>query len=210
MGCIQDSTDNIAALLKSEGLNILSVHAKRDIGIYLCSEKAADIDEGIKLMCETLFFAVEIGSPVCVFHLWDTWKEDFNIRMLNEIFTGISLKYPGIKSCVENVPTHLKGYTPYDLARQFKWITLDLQWANLYNELESYEEIKDSIVNVHLRGQLDNSRWTIKNSPLGFYEILNKIIGAWGYIGTLTMEPHGLKTGDLHELIQAMSSLKTG
>lgn len=206
-GC-KYTMNSITALLKGAGVKILSVHAKRDIGIYLCSNSSSDIEEGKRLINEALSFTREIGVPICVFHLWDTWKEDFDISFISEIFTEISFEYPQVKASVENVPTHLKGYTPYDLVKYFKWVTLDLQWAALYNELQKYVEIKDRIVNIHLRGELENSRWKMKNSPYDFYEALNMIRDRWNYRGILTMEPNGLKTGELDELILAMSTLK--
>ena len=36
-------------------------------------------------------------------------------------------------------------------------------------------EIKDRIVNIHLRGELENSRWVVRNSTFEFYETLNMI-----------------------------------
>ncbi|HOJ12475.1 MAG TPA: hypothetical protein PK733_18075 [Clostridiales bacterium] len=201
------SVHKIISLIKETSLRILSVHAKRDIGIYLCSNKLSDVEEGKRLINEALRFASEINSPICVFHLWDTWKENFDIDFLNEVFSKISLEYPNVKASIENVPTHLKGYTPYDLAKQFQWITLDLQWAALYNEFEKFIELKDRIVNIHLRGELESSRWVMKDYQFDFYEVLNTIIENWNYRGLLTMEPTKLKEGHLNELITAMTSL---
>ena len=202
------SIERIADLLKDAKLNILSVHAKRDIGIYLCSDNSSDIEKGKRLIHEALWFTGEIGSSVCVFHLWDTRKQDFDIEFLRKILTEISLEYPGVIASVENVPTNLKGCTPYDLVKEFQWITLDLQWAALYNELEKFVEIKDRIVNIHLRGELENSRWVVRNSTFEFYETLNMIRESWNYKGILTMEPNGLKVGEFDELMSAMGTLK--
>lgn len=202
------SVNNIVTLIKEAGINILSVHAKRDIGIYLCSSNPSDIKEGKRLIDETLCFANEIGAFLCVFHLWDTWKKEINIQFLYNTLLEISSKYPTVKASVENVPTHMKGYTPFELVKQFQWITLDLQWAALYKELEKFIEVKNKIVNVHLRGKLEQSRWTLKSSPFGFYESLKVIREKWRYNGILTMEPNELKTGELDELITAMLTIK--
>jgi hypothetical protein len=204
------SIDNIIALIKESGANILSVHAKRDIGIYLCSSNSSDIEEGKRLINETLYFTNQIGGCLCIFHLWDTWKEEINIQFLYETLLKISSKYPTVKASVENVPTHMKGCTPFELVKQFQWITLDLQWAALYNELEKFTEVKDKIVNVHLRGKLEQSRWVLKGSPFEFYEAIKKIREKWEYKGILTMEPNELKAGELNEFISAMSSLNAG
>lgn len=202
------STHDIISLLEESEIEILSVHAKRDIGIYLCSDRLDDVEEGIRLIYETLDFARKIGSSICVFHLWDTWKNDFDIASICKIFSEISSKYPDIKASVENIPTHLKGHTPYDMVKEFEWITLDLQWAALYDEFEKFIEVKDRIVNIHLRGELQNSKWVIKNSPFSFCGALDVIRDLWDYKGVLTMEPNGLVEGDLEELIIAMESLK--
>lgn len=202
------SIDDIAALLKEAGINILSVHAKRDIGLYLCSSIWNDVEEGKRLLDETLYFANKIGARLCIFHLWDTWKEEINIEFLYEILTKITSKYPTIKASIENVPTHMKGCTPFELVKHFEWITLDLHWAALYNNLENFVKIKDKIVNVHLRGKLEQSRWVLNDSSFEFYEALKLIREKWGYKGILTMEPNELKVGQLNEFISAMLSLK--
>lgn len=199
---------DIVTLLKESEIEILSVHAKRDIGIYLCSDKAEDVEEGIRLIDETLEFASKIGSSICVFHLWDTWKEDFDLAFIRKIFSQVSSQYPNIKASVENIPTHLEGHTPYDIVKDFRYITLDLQWAALYDEFEKFIELKDKIANIHLRGKLQDANWVIKNSSFSFYEALNLIRDSWDYGGVLTMEPNGLKEDDLEELIAAMYSLK--
>jgi len=201
---------DIARLLKDSGANILSVHAKRDTGIYLCSGDPDDIGEGKRLIHEALWLACEIGAPVCVFHLWDTWKQDFDLDCIKNIFAEISSDYPDVVASVENVPTGLKGHTPFDLVKQFRWITLDIQWAALYGELHRFEEIKDRIVNIHLRGELMDSGWAMKNHPLGFYETLDMIRNEWNYQGLLTMEPNGLKAGDFDDLMAAMETLVPG
>lgn len=92
--------------------------------------------------------------------------------------------------------------------RQFEWITLDLQWAALYDELDQFESVKERICNVHLRGRLEGSKWALEGAPFGFYEALDTIRGKWGYAGLLTLEPSGLRDGDWENLVAAMSSLR--
>jgi len=202
------NTDNIATLLQEAGLPILSVHANRDIGICLCSDQKQDINKGKRLIHESLFLAEKIGAPLCVFHLWDTWKEGFEPRFLQNVLLEIAAQYPGIKASVENVPTHLTGSTPFELVRQFEWVTLDLRWAALYDELDKFKSVKERIANVHLRGRLEGSQWVLDSAPFGFYEALDTIRGKWGYSGLLTMEPGGLHDGDWENLVAAMSTLR--
>lgn len=200
------TAEEVAALI--EGLPILSVHANRDVGIYLCSNKKEDINRGKTLIHESLFLAEKVGASICVFHLWDTWKSDLDITFLQGLLGEISCEYPDVKAAVENVPTHVEGVTPFDLVKGVKWVTLDMRWAAMYNELGKFESVKDQIVNVHLRGQLHNNKWKLTQSPFEFYEGLG-IIRTWGYKGVLTMEPEGnLSESTLENLVAAMASVR--
>jgi endonuclease IV len=68
------TAEEIVKLVKSEGLPILSVHASRDVGSYLCSEKERDREKGKRVIYDSLSVAESLRAEVCVFHLWDTWK----------------------------------------------------------------------------------------------------------------------------------------
>ena len=199
------TVEEVAALL--EGLPVLSVHGNRDIGIYLCSTEEKKKKKGKDLICESLLLAEKVGAGVCVLHLWDTWKSVIDVPALQRYLDEVIFDYPGVKAAVENIPTHTKQ-TPYDLVKDFEWVTLDLRWAAMYDELEKFESVKDRIVNVHVRGRLHHSRWVLTQAPFGVYEAL-KTIKNWGYGGLLTVEPEGgLDTGRWEELVQAMKSVK--
>ncbi len=202
------TVEQIAALLRDADLPILSVHANRDAGLCLCSDRAQDVTTGRRLIHEALSLAEKVGASVCVFHLWDTWKEAFDPGFLRDVLGEIAPQYPGVKAAVENVPTHLTGYTPFELVRDFEWITLDLRWAALYDELDRFESVKARIANVHLRGRLAGNRWVLNDAPFGFYEALNTIRNEWGYSGLLTVEPEGLD-GAWENLVAAMWSLRS-
>jgi sugar phosphate isomerase/epimerase len=198
----------LAGHLRAVGLPILSVHANRDVGICLCSGNRHDLIRGTRLIHESLSLAQQVGAPVCVFHLWDTWKIEFDLAVLPRALSEAAAAFPAVKASVENVPTHLPGSTPFDLVSQFEWITLDLGWAAMADELGRFQAVLDRIVNVHLRGRLQEGRWVLDHAPFGFYEALNLIRGEWGYGGPLTMEPAGLQDGDLEDLCAAMVSLR--
>jgi hypothetical protein len=199
--------DEIASLLNETGLPILSVHANRDVGICLCSDSERDIASGKALIHESLSLAEEVRAQVCVFHLWDTWKEAFDPAVLHRTLCEAMAHHHGVKASVENVPTQLIRSTPFDLVEQFEWITLDLQWAAMYDELARFESVMDRVVNVHLRGRLEGKAWVLDDAPFGFYEALRTIRQDWGYRGLLTMEPGGLRDGELESLVAAMASL---
>jgi len=201
------TVDEIAAWLRQGGLPILSIHANRDVGICLCSGNERDLRRGQQLIHEALSLAEKLRAPVCVFHLWDTWQEAFDEHLLQDVLGEAAVQYPAVRAAVENVPTHLAGHTPFDLAQQFEWITLDLRWAALYDELDKFETVKERIANVHLRGQLRGGEWVLDDAPFGFYETLDIIRSEWGYGGLLTMEPSGLREGDWQNLVAALSTL---
>jgi sugar phosphate isomerase/epimerase len=201
------TVDEMADLLREMGLPILSVHANRDVGVCLCADNEADLRRGQRLIRESLSLAERIGARVCVFHLWDTWKERFDLALLASVLREAAADYPRVKASVENIPTHLAGLTPFGLVQRFEWITLDLRWAAMYDELDKFELVKERIADVHLRGQLRGSAWTLDNAPFGFYEALDLIREEWGYAGLLTVEPGGLREGDWENLVRAMASL---
>jgi hypothetical protein len=202
------TTNELASLLRATGLPIQSVHANRDVGICLCSGDEQDVIRGQSLIHESLSLAEKVGASVCVFHLWDTWKDDFDPAVLHRVLCEVATDHPGVKAAVENVPTRLAGATPFDLVQQFEWITLDLQWAAMYDELGRFESVMDRVVNVHLRGRLEGEIWVLDSAPFRFYEALHIIRREWGYRGLLTMEPSGLQDGDLKSLVAAMASLR--
>lgn len=111
---------------------------------------------------------------------------------------------------MENIPTHLKKHTPFSLVKLFDYVTLDIKWASLYNELNMFEPMISKVVNVHLRGTLREDRWFLNNSNLGFYEALDLIRNRWKYSGLLTVEPEGKRDTSLfNSFVKAMKSLKT-
>jgi hypothetical protein len=203
------TAEEVVELIKNEGLPILSVHASRDVGSYLCSDKERDWEKGKRVIFDALSVAEMLRTKVCVFHLWDTWKNSFNLRNVERIFLKTVERYPKVKASVENIPTHLDGCSPFTLVKSFEHVTLDLRWASMYNELDAFESIVGNIANVHLRGSLKNKRWVIEHSGFNFYESLNKIRNDWKYTGLLTVEPEGrIDESLLRSFLQAMRSLK--
>jgi len=203
------SAKEIVELIKSEGLPILSVHANRDVGSYLCSEKEQDWEKGKRAILEALSITEMLGAEICVFHLWDTWKSSFDLHKVESIFLKTVEKFSKIKASVENIPTHLNGCSPFKLVKHFEHVTLDLRWASMYNEFDTFESIIDNVVNIHLRGSLKKNRWVLERSNLDFYESLDKIRNGWKYSGLLTVEPEGRIDESLfRSFLQAMRFLK--
>jgi hypothetical protein len=203
------SAEEIVKLLQKERLPILSVHASRDVGSYLCSSREQDWEKGKRVIYDALSIAESLGVEVCVLHLWDTWKTSFDLHRLEKIFLSVTDQFPSVKPSVENIPTHLKGFTPFDIVKSFEYLTLDSRWAAMYNELDRFESIMDHVVNVHLRGSLKGDKWVMERSHFSFYEALNRIRNDWKYAGLLTVEPEGRIEGSLLEgFLKAMRSLR--
>jgi len=199
----------ILAILKEQRLPILSIHASRDIGNYLCSDRKRDLEKGTRLISDSLSLADDLKTEICVFHLWDTWKTRFDLNKLARIFLEAKSQFPRVMASVENIPTHLKQHTPFSLVEHFDFVTLDLRWAALYNELDKFESIMDRIVNVHLRGRLEQNKWVLDKSSFSFQEALGKIVNQWGYSGILTVEPEGgIASAFYANFIRAMKSLR--
>jgi sugar phosphate isomerase/epimerase len=203
------TAEEIIKIVKEAKLPILSVHASRDVGNYLCSEQPKDCEKGKRIMRDALSIAERLGASVCVFHLWDTWKTSFSLDRVGGIFQECADEFPSVKASVENIPTHMEGSTPFELVKGFRYLTLDLRWAALYKELDKFEEIVKNIVNVHLRGCPEADRWIMERSSFDFYEALNRIVRDWKYVGLLTVEPEGKINGSMFgNFIEAMRSLK--
>ena len=200
----------ILTLFEKQELPILSVHASRDIGSYLCSDRERDHEKGRRLIYDALSVTEDLGAQVCVFHLWDTWKTKFDVYKLKKDLLDIAVQFASVKASVENIPTHLKGCTPFSLVKLFDYVTLDIKWASLYNELDMFESVISKVVNVHLRGTLKEDRWFLNSSSFGFYEALDLIRNRWEYSGLLTVEPEGRRDKSLFDsFVKAMQSLRT-
>lgn len=201
------TVDQIADILRETGLPVLSIHANRDVGLLLCSGERRDVERGRCLIHESLYLAEGVGASVCVFHFWDTWAEAFDPAFLRRTLDEIAPRYPGVRAAVENVPTHLPGWTPCRLAGEFEWVALDLRWAALYDELDAFEVLRERIVDVHLRGEIAGGRWYVPRAwfPPGqgqasfdFYGALGVLRDRWDYRGPLTVEsvPTGIAWED--------------
>ena len=207
--------NELATILRDSGMPILSIHANRDVGMCLCSDKVADVARGKQLIHESLALAEGAGASVCVFHLWDTWKEHFAPQFLQDTLDEIAPQHPRVKAAVENVPTHLSGTTPFDLIQAYPWITLDLRWAALYDEFDKFASLKDRIANVHLSGQLNGSSWALapewfpsQKPTFTFDSAVDTLCTLWAYTGPLTLEMYRPSSNTWENIVAAMQALK--
>lgn len=82
----------------------------------------------------------------------------FDLDRIQKFFHGVVRRFPSVKASVENIPTHWRVTHLFALLRLFDYVTLDLRWAALYDELDAFESIIGKVVNVHLRGKLGQGK----------------------------------------------------
>jgi len=204
------TAEQILTLVTKEKLPILSVHASRDIGNYLCLNQKQHLEKGKRLIDDSLFLSDELSASVCVFHLWDTWATEFDANRLKKTLSDVAANYPKVKATVENIPTNLKGHTPFSLVKTFDHVTLDLRWAALYNELNAFESIINNIENIHMRGTLEGNKWALNRSSFTFYEALDTVKNKWKSPALLTVEPEGgISSSSFTNFIKAMKTLRS-
>jgi len=204
------TAEQILTLVTKEKLPILSVHASRDVGNYLCLNQKQHLEKGKRLIDDSLFLSDELSASVCVFHLWDTWATEFDANRLKKTLSDVAANYPKVKATVENIPTNLKGQTPFSLVKTFDHVTLDLRWAALYNELNAFESIINNIENIHMRGTLEGNKWALNRSSFTFYEALDTVKNKWKSPALLTVEPEGgISSSSFTNFIKAMKTLRS-
>ncbi len=203
------SVNQIALRLEEIALPIFSIHANRDIGKLLCSAEESEIEKGKSFCQQSMELAEQIEAKLCVFHIWDPLSQNFDIKFLQETLRDISRQFPALRASVENIPTSIPGCTPIHLLHGFKWITLDLRWAAMYNELYLFRNLLQKIINVHLRGEILNKFWVLPDAPFTFEEAINLMLNDWRYLDIYTLEPDGdLKLSNWQNLKTAIQALK--
>jgi sugar phosphate isomerase/epimerase len=190
LDCEKHSVNDIIEELHTYNFPIISVHANRDIGNYLCSEKAEEINKGIGLVEECLSFTKKVNSRICVFHFWDTWKKSLDLACLQALYQKFEGMFPEIEISVENIPTKCEGKTPFQLVRSFRHKTLDLKWASLFDEFDAFVEIIQQVDNVHIQGKYQDGNLVPSVGNLD-YERALKCIREAGYSGAFTIELEG-------------------
>ena len=203
--CERHTIEEIAEALEGKGFPILSVHANRDIGNYLCSEDAEKVSKGIRLVDECLRFTRKVGSRICVFHLWDTWKETIDLAHLQTVYKRFQKANPDIAFSVENVPTRIKGMTPFQLVKSFQHKTLDLKWASLFNEFDAFAKIVGQVDNVHIQGKYEDEAVVPTVGVLKYERALDRIKEA-GYKGIFTIELEG--KASYGEMLKCVAKLR--
>jgi len=193
--CEKHSSEEILELLKKKGFSVLTVHASRDVGSYLCAEEKTKLAKGIRLVDESLRFCQDLGSKVCVFHFWNPWKKNFDLAGLQKVYEERRKRFSNIEFSVENIPTMIEGKTPFQLMQGFEWRTLDLKWASMYNEFDLFAEAVEKVDNVHVQGKCQDGSFVPTVGSLDYEKALERIVSV-GYSGVFTLELEGKASYD--------------
>lgn len=188
--CEKHTVQEVLDALETRNFPILSVHANRDIGNYLCHEDTEKVEKGIRIMRECLDFTREVGSRVCVFHFWDTWKEVFDLSFLEATYQKFQNMYPEVELSVENISTRYMGKTPFQIMKNFRFKTLDLKWASLFDEFDAFVDIIWQVDNVHVQGRCQDGMLVPSVGSLDYEKAIRRIKEA-GYCGIFTVELEG-------------------
>lgn len=203
--CEKHSVKEIIETLQTRNFPILSVHANRDIGNYLCSEDAEKVRKGIRLIQESLDFTQKVNSKICVFHFWDTWKETFDLRSLQNLYQRFQGMHPEIEISIENIPTKYKNKTPFQITQFFRYKTVDLKWASLFNEFDLFVEIIQQVDNVHIQGKCQDGSVVPSLGSLNYEQALRRIKET-GYSGVFTIELEG--KANYNDVLKYVEKLK--
>lgn len=185
--CEKHMVEEVLAIVQAQNFPILSVHANRDIGNYLCYGDEGKVEKGIRLMRECLDFTRKVDSKICVFHFWDTWKEAFDLSFLEATHQKFQNIYPEIEISIENIPTKYKNKTPFQVMKNFRYKTLDLKWASLFNEFELFVKIIGQVDNVHIQGKYHDGNLVPSVGNLDYEQAIRRIREV-GYSGVFTIE----------------------
>jgi sugar phosphate isomerase/epimerase len=188
--CEKHTLLEVLEVLKSQDFSILSVHANRDVGSYLCSGNPEKVAKGIRLIEESLRFTQSIESRICVFHFWDPWKRQVDLPFLKSVYDKYQMRHPRTEISIENIPTLSKQTSPYQLMQSFRYKTLDLKWASLAGEFDRFVNTIGQVDNVHIQGRYQNGILAPSTGILD-YAIALRRIRETNYPGIFTLELEG-------------------
>jgi sugar phosphate isomerase/epimerase len=203
--CEKHGLDEILAKLLREDFRILSVHASRDVGCYLCSEEEQKFAKGLRLLEDSLRFCRSLKVNLCVVHFWDPWKKSFDVARLRRVHEEFQNKFPDVAISVENIPTVIDGRTPFSLMHGLRHVTLDLKWASMFNEFDLFLDRLDAVDNVHIQGKSRLGSFYPTVGNLDYERALLQLAGM-GYSRLFTVELDGKAT--FQEILSYAEKLK--
>jgi len=146
------------------GGRVLSVHANRDLGIFLGADESEDRRVGEALLRENCELARRLGARLIVIHAWDTWATSYDPAPTSRHINAVANAYPEITLTVENIPVSAHEWSQAELFGRFARLldtsvgfTLDLSWSSLYDNLEELIYLLPRVRNVHVQGRISRT-----------------------------------------------------
>ncbi len=188
--CEKHSYQEILQILEKRDFKLLTVHASRDVGCYLCSDEQMKRSKGVKLVDDSLRFCHSSRSKICTFHFWNPWGTSIDREFLREVYGQAEKRFPGLEISVENIPTVIKDETPFNLMRDFDYTSLDLKWASMYDEFDKFLGAIEKVDNLHIQGKYHAGNLVCTAGNLDFDAALREIVDS-GFSGVFTVELEG-------------------
>jgi len=192
-------------------LPVTSVHSCKSIQTIISTPGQECIAQG--LLCSTVDLACRLDSPVVVAHAWDGRCYSLDIGAIQECIAQCAdyAHEHGVSLSIEAVPS--RAFYPPDLVGRLlsaapnASVTLDFEYASMYDMYSDLLEYCSRISNVHLRdykGQwiIDGKRMYVKPGD-GAVDFKEKIgmLKSKGYRGTYTVEAPHCSVSDLERTL---------
>jgi len=164
--------EEIIGAVDSAGVDVLTVHASRDIGALL-SGVGAGIREAQRQLEEAAEVAHALGVRLLVIHAWNTFADTLQVSRIEQQLLEAALR---LRVClaVENVPVSDPAWNPSRLAARLGralaredmgGITCDLNWSSFSDDLDDLVALAGLILNVHVHGRVRCGSGRLRVSP---------------------------------------------
>ncbi len=150
-------------LRREGGPRVRSVHANRDLGIFLGSPDPSDRRIGEDILVKAVKVAGGCAAKIVVVHLWDSWAGDTYIREAAAVLEDVSSVDSSVGISVENIPLNSPVRSQFATMQlldrmlpEHIGFTLDLSWSSMYDNFREMVRLLPRLTNVHVQGRL---RW---------------------------------------------------
>ena len=195
------------------GARVRSIHANRDLGVFLGSRDPRDRRIAAEILEDTIAIAGEVGAGIIVLHAWDGWD-----RAVDLVHNAVPIIEASRSSeailTVENIPLSAVGWSQAEamallaeLLPHSVGFTLDLSWSSMYDNFDVLLELLPRVKNVHVHGRLGSGEGGECLLPrAGDMDIDDAVLRLCqlGYDGQWTLElnrprsPEGFRRGLKH------------
>ncbi len=177
---------------------IQSVHAYRDLGVFLSAPEAGSRALGKRLLEQTILAAKYLRADQVVLHGWNTWSPDLCLEEAVTIIGAMAKAHPDIHLSLENIPVSARDWSQF---RLLAWMlnrpdsrvgfTLDLSWSSLYDNFSCLLEFLPYLTNVHVQAELvessEGKHFRPRYGGLHVEGAIKCLVGS-GYQGPWTLE----------------------